>query len=102
MTRQRLAERLARDMLSRDTHGECDSIDRLDPDPTDAEDCVSQDDGAGPRPALTVAVAPTPPAGGGALPSEQLQRLADAAAAVIALPVPVVDHERALPAEALA
>ena len=36
------------------------------------------------------------------LPSEQLRRLADRAAAALALPVPAVDHERALPAEALA
>ena len=36
------------------------------------------------------------------LPSEQLRRLADTAAAALALPVPAVDHERALPAEALA
>ena len=36
------------------------------------------------------------------LPSEQLRRLADSAAAVIALPIPTVDHERALPPEALA
>ena len=59
-------------------------------------------DEASPRPALTAAVAPTPTAGGGALPSEQLQRLADRAAAALALPVPAVDHERELPAEALA
>ena len=35
-------------------------------------------------------------------PSEQLRRLADRAAAALALPAPVVDHERELPAEALA
>jgi len=56
-----------------------------------------------PRPALTVAVASTPPAAAGALRSEHPRRLADTAAAVIALPVPaVVHHERALPPEALA
>ena len=38
----------------------------------------------------------------GCLPSEQLRRLADRSAAALVLPVPVVDHERALPAEALA
>ena len=54
-----------------------------------------------PRPALTAAVASTPPAAAGALRSEHPRRLADTAAA-IALPVPAVDHERALPAEALA
>ncbi len=36
------------------------------------------------------------------LPSERLRRLADRAAAALALPVPAVDHERQLPAEALA
>ncbi len=36
------------------------------------------------------------------LPSERLARLADRAAAALALPGPVVDHERQLPAEALA
>jgi len=36
------------------------------------------------------------------LRSEQLRRLADRAAAALALPAPVVDHERQLPAEALA
>src|SRR5664279_932610 len=40
-------------------------------------------------------------AGGGGLRSEQLRRLADSAAAVIALPVPAVDHERTLSPEAL-
>ena len=36
------------------------------------------------------------------LRSEQLRRLADTAAAALALPTPAVDHERTLPAEALA
>src|SRR5664279_2132825 len=36
------------------------------------------------------------------LPSERLRRLADRAAAALALPVPAVDHEQELPAEALA
>ena len=36
------------------------------------------------------------------LPSERLRRLADRAAAALALPVSAVDHERELPAEALA
>ena len=36
------------------------------------------------------------------LRSEQLRRLADTAAATLALPTPAVDHERELPAEALA
>ena len=36
------------------------------------------------------------------LRSEQLRRLADTAAAALALPTPVVDHERTLPPEALA
>src|SRR5664279_6180665 len=36
------------------------------------------------------------------LPSEQLRRLADRSAAALVLPVPAVDAERALPAEALA
>ena len=36
------------------------------------------------------------------LRSEQLRRLADRTAAALALPVPAVDHERELPAEALA
>ena len=36
------------------------------------------------------------------LRSEQLRRLADTAAAALALPTPTVDHERTLPAEALA
>ena len=48
-----------------------------------------------------------PPAALGAtvpttLRSEQLWRLADRSAAALALPAPVVDHERELPAEALA
>jgi hypothetical protein len=80
--------------------GETDPIDRPYSGPAVA-DGVSQH-GRDPRPALTTALAPTPPAGGGLLPSEQLRRLADSAAAVIALPVPAVDHERALPAEAVA
>ena len=41
-------------------------------------------------------------AGPPTLRSEQLRRLADAAAAALALPTPAVDHERQLPAEALA
>ena len=36
------------------------------------------------------------------LPSARLRRLADRAAAALALPVPAVDHEQALPPEALA
>jgi hypothetical protein len=82
--------------------GESDPIDRPDQDPADAAGGVSHEGGDGARPALTAAVAPTTAAGGGVLPSEQLRRLADTAAAVIALPVPAVDHERALPPEALA
>jgi len=82
--------------------GESDPIDRPDPDPADAADGVSHEGGAGPRPALTAAVAPTPPAGLPTLPSEQLARLADRMAAALVLPTPAVDHERALPAEALA
>jgi len=41
-------------------------------------------------------------AGPPTLPSEQLRRLADRAAAALVLPVPAVDHERELPAAALA
>ena len=48
------------------------------------------------------AAAPQVPAGPQVLPSERLRRLADRAAAVLVLPVPAVDHERELPAEALA
>ena len=82
--------------------GESDPIDRPDPGPV-AADGVGQGVPLPPgRPALTADVAPTPTACGGALPSEQLQRLADRAAAVLALPVPAVDHEPALSAEALA
>jgi len=40
-------------------------------------------------------------AGPPTLRSEQLRRLADRSAAALALPAPVVDHERELPAEAL-
>ena len=36
------------------------------------------------------------------MPSEQLRRLADRAAAALVLPIPAVDHEQQLPAEALA
>ena len=80
--------------------GESDPIDP-DPDPADVAGGVSHEAMARPRPALTSAVAPTPPAGPSTLPSEQLARLADRAAAALALPVPAVDHERQLPAEAL-
>jgi len=45
---------------------------------------------------------PAPVAAPQVLRSEQLRRLADRAAAALALPAPVVDHERELPAEALA
>ena len=48
------------------------------------------------------AAAPQVPAAPRVLPSEQLARLADRAAAALVLPVPAVDHERALLAEALA
>src|SRR5664279_3389809 len=83
--------------------GESDPIDRSDANPSALAEGVSHEGGGGARPALTAAVAPTTPAGGGVLPSEQLRRLADSAAAVIAPPVPAVDHERELlPAEALA
>ena len=83
--------------------GESDPIDPPEPDPADAADGVSSDEvKAGPRPALAGAVAPTPPAGPPTLPSEQLARLADRAAAALALPTPAVDHEQQLPAEALA
>ncbi|HEY5183787.1 MAG TPA: hypothetical protein VIM19_02530 [Actinomycetes bacterium] len=82
--------------------GESDSIDRPEPAPADAAGGVSHEVTAGPRAALTTALAPTPPAGGGALPSEQLRRLADRTAAALVLPVPAVDHEQQLPAEALA
>ena len=84
--------------------GESDPIERPDQGPADAAGGVSSDEvEARPRLALTAAVAPTPTSGGGALPSEQLQRLADRSAAALVLPVPAVDHERQLlPAEALA
>ena len=83
--------------------GESDPIDRPEPDPADAADGVSSDEvKAGPRLALISAVAPTPPAGTSTLPSEQLARLADRAAAALALPTPAVDAERTLPPEALA
>ena len=82
--------------------GESDPIDRPGADPADAAGGVSHEGGAGPRPALTRALAPTTPAGTGVLRSEQLRRLADTAAAALVLPVPAVDHERALPPEALA
>ena len=49
-------------------------------------------------PAPTAVEAAGPPT----LRSEQLRRLADTAAAVLVLPLPAVDHERALPPEALA
>ena len=45
---------------------------------------------------------PAPSAAPQVLRSEQLRRLADRSAAALALPAPVVDHERELPAEALA
>ena len=45
---------------------------------------------------------PAPVAAPQVLRSEQLRRLADRAGAALALPAPVVDHERELPAEALA
>ena len=82
--------------------GESDPIDRSDANLSALAEGVSHEGGSGARPALTAAVAPTTPTGGGVLPSEQLRRLADTAAAVIALPVPTVDHERTLPPEALA
>ena len=83
--------------------GESDPIDRPDPDPADATGSLSHEGGGGARPALTAAVAPTTPAGGGVLPSEQLRRLADRSAAALVLPTPAVDHEQQqLPAEALA
>ena len=58
----------------------------------------------GDAPAVASAPAPTAveAAGPPTLRSEQLRRLADTAAAVLVLPVPAVDHERALPPEALA
>ena len=46
--------------------------------------------------------APQVPAAPRVLPSEQLRRLADRAAAALALPTPAVDHEQTLAAEALA
>ena len=82
--------------------GETDPIDRPDTGSAETAGGVSHQGEAGPRAALTTALAPTPPAGGGALPSEQLRRLADRTAAALVLPVPAVDHERQLPAEALA
>ena len=45
---------------------------------------------------------PAPVAAPQVLPSEQLRRLADRAAAALVLPTPAVDHEQQLPAEALA
>ena len=60
---------------------------------------------AGPPAASPGRAVPRPRAGAAApqvLPSEQLRRLADRAAAALALPVPAVDPERELPAEALA
>ena len=48
------------------------------------------------------AAAPQVPAGPQVLPSERLRRLADRAAAALALPVPAVDPVRELPAEAMA
>ena len=53
-------------------------------------------DSSAPAPAAVEAAGPP------TLRSEQLRRLADTAAAVLVLPVPAVDHERALPPEALA
>ena len=82
--------------------GESDPIDRPDPDTADVAGGVGQEVRARPRSALTSALAPTPPAGPSTLPSEQLARLADRAAAALALPVPAVDPVRQLPAEALA
>ena len=55
-------------------------------------------DASAPAPAPAAVDAAGPPT----LRSEQLRRLADTAAAVLVLPVPAVDHERALPPEALA
>ena len=82
--------------------GESDPIEHPDPDLADAVGVSSDEVEGRPRLALIAAVAPTPTAGSGALPSEQLQRLADRTAAALVLPVPAVDHERELPAEALA
>ena len=53
-------------------------------------------------PESTPVAAPQVPAAPRVLPSERLRRLADRAAAALVLPTPAVDHERALPAEALA
>ena len=58
--------------------------------------------GGAPAVAPAPAAAAVDAAGPPTLRSEQLRRLADTAAAVVVLPVPAVDHERALPPEALA
>ena len=66
---------------------------------TDPTSAVLEPPPAPPGPA---APEPAPVAAPQVLRSEQLRRLADRAAAALALPTPTVDHEQALPAEALA
>ena len=62
---------------------------------TGSDPAVTPDDPASASAALGATGPPT-------LRSEQLRRLADTAAATLALPTPAVDHEQQLPAEALA
>jgi len=66
---------------------------------TDPTSAVLEPPPAPPGPAVPE---PAPVAAPQVLRSEQLRRLADRAAAALALPTPTVDHEQALPAEALA
>jgi len=77
--------------------GESSTVDAAEPAVATAGPPTASPDREVPEPAPSAA--PQVPQ---VLRSEQLRRLADTAAATLALPTPAVDHERTLPPEALA